>query len=117
MCINLRVSTPGYTLSALRACERLPKLKRKRTVNKKILIIDDDVSLRKLIGVALKSYDYELIFCQNGLEGLEGYKEHQPALIILDLNMPELNFSKKLKALHLNSVPSLSLQPMIPIPR
>ncbi len=57
-------------------------------LNSKILIIDDELAVRKTILSALKNAGYELLFAENGKEGLELYQEHNPLLIILDLKMP-----------------------------
>lgn len=57
-------------------------------LSKKILIIDDKAAVRDTIRKSLKDEGYELLFAENGKEGLQVYNEHHPALIILDLKMP-----------------------------
>ncbi len=66
----------------------------------KILIIDDEPAVRMAMGKALKNENYEIVFADNGLEGLEQLKKEKPDLILLDLRMPELDgfgFLEKIK--------------------
>jgi two-component system chemotaxis response regulator CheY len=54
----------------------------------KILIVDDDATTRKLLGLFLKAKGYEVAYAENGLDGLEKIGTVEPNLIITDLNMP-----------------------------
>ena len=57
----------------------------------KILIADDDLELRELIGFALRQAGYLVIQAADGAEALRVFDEEQPDLVILDVNMPEMN--------------------------
>jgi two-component system KDP operon response regulator KdpE len=65
----------------------------------KILIIDDEVSIRRLIKVSLKSQDYNIIEAVNGQEGIQQAAMARPDLIILDLGLPDMDGLKVLKAI------------------
>lgn len=54
----------------------------------KILLIDDDVDLVKVMGGALESKAYEVIVAYNGQEGMEKARKEKPDLVILDILMP-----------------------------
>ncbi len=54
----------------------------------KILLIDDSKIQRKWVKRTLENDKYEFIEAANGLEGLDMMMEHQPDLILCDLNMP-----------------------------
>lgn len=54
---------------------------------KKILVIEDEISLRKAIKFKLGILNYEVIEATNGHEGLDAL-EQDPDLIWLDLYMP-----------------------------
>jgi two-component system alkaline phosphatase synthesis response regulator PhoP len=54
----------------------------------KILLVDDDVDLVKVMGGALESKAYEVIVAYNGQEGLEKARKEKPDLVILDVLMP-----------------------------
>jgi len=56
---------------------------------KKVLIVDDDPLLRKLIRVTLRAY--EVIEGSNGIEALEKVASEKPGLILLDVMMPKMN--------------------------
>lgn len=56
----------------------------------KILIIDDDTELLKMLKKYFEIKKYEVITAENGLEGLQKIKL-QPDIILLDVNMPNLD--------------------------
>lgn len=64
----------------------------------KILIIDDEISIRRLIKVSLKSQGYNIIEAVNGQDGIQQTAMARPELIILDLGLPDMDGLKVLKA-------------------
>jgi CheY-like chemotaxis protein len=60
-------------------------------MKKKILLIDDEPFLLKVLLVRLKHWGYDSLGAENGLEGLAVMRENRPDLIILDKEMPGLN--------------------------
>jgi CheY-like chemotaxis protein len=60
------------------------------SVEKIILIIDDEPDLVMLLTGAVSSLGYKIATASNGLEGLELLKTLRPELIILDMNMPKM---------------------------
>lgn len=57
----------------------------------KILLVDDDLKNSMLLKRFIETEGYEVIYANNGKVGLEMYKETNPDLILLDINMPELD--------------------------
>lgn len=57
----------------------------------KVLVVDDDPFIRATTGTILRARDFEIIEAGHGLEGLELFWEHRPALIIIDLKMPVMS--------------------------
>lgn len=55
----------------------------------KILIIDDEEPIRKMLRILLEKNGYEVMDANNGNQGIELFKEHGPDIIITDLIMPE----------------------------
>ena len=55
---------------------------------KKILVIDDDQSIRKTLSGYLKKQNYEVLSAENGLKGIEILKNELPDLVITDIRMP-----------------------------
>ncbi|MBF0518486.1 MAG: fused response regulator/phosphatase [Nitrospirae bacterium] len=59
--------------------------------NIKVLIADDDKSIRLLCKAYLEKDGNEVILAENGQEGLRLAREHKPDLIILDIVMPVMD--------------------------
>ncbi len=57
----------------------------------KILIIDDDQAINELIKINLELQGYEVMQAFNGIEGFAKAKQEEPALIVLDVMMPEVD--------------------------
>jgi two-component system, OmpR family, response regulator len=58
---------------------------------KKILIVEDDLSIAKLQRDYLELSGFEVKLCQDGVEGLNSIKENVYDLIILDIMLPQLD--------------------------
>lgn len=57
----------------------------------KILVIDDDANIRELILVNLAAAGYEVKTASNGRDAIEKITMFLPALIVLDIMMPEID--------------------------
>ncbi len=55
----------------------------------KILIIDDEAPMRRLVGEFLRLAGHETVVATNGLEGMKLAKETQFDLVLTDIIMPE----------------------------
>jgi len=55
----------------------------------RILVIDDDALLRRVIRVALEAAGYEVIEAGDGTAALRVYREHGADLLLVDLFIPE----------------------------
>ena len=62
-----------------------------RKVDKKILAIDDDLNMDKMLVFLFETRGYEIQFADNGEDALELLKSFKPDLVILDLLMPGMN--------------------------
>jgi two-component system, cell cycle response regulator DivK len=56
---------------------------------KKILIVDDNSDLRKLLALFLKSSGYDTVEAATALEALKQARANRPHLILMDLFMPD----------------------------
>jgi len=65
----------------------------------KILIVDDDPDVRSAFRRALVRAGFRVSECENGRQALEREPVEQPAMIILDVDMPELDGRKTLAEL------------------
>lgn len=64
-----------------------------------ILIIDDEPQIRRLLQITLESNDYKANEADTAKEGLTMAANHPPALILLDLGIPDKNGHSVLKEL------------------
>ncbi len=55
----------------------------------RILVIDDDSSVRQIVKTALELDKHEVVEAENGNEGLRRWREDRPDLVITDIMMPE----------------------------
>lgn len=56
-----------------------------------ILIIEDELPIRKVLGIALEGAGYKVIECDNGKEGTRLAASVSPELILLDLGLPDID--------------------------
>lgn len=60
-------------------------------MKKKILIVDDDKEIRRLIEIYLKNEGYETLMAADGVEALDALKRETVDLMILDVMMPRMD--------------------------
>jgi CheY-like chemotaxis protein len=66
---------------------------------RKILVVDDDVRNVFALTSVLEAHGMEVLFAENGREGLELLKEHPDVdLVVMDLMMPELDGYEAMRA-------------------
>ena len=71
---------------------------------KKILIVDDEIDILKVIKYRLIKQGYEVFSAVNGRDGLDQVKLIKPDLILMDLSMPLLNGNEACKLLKADPV-------------
>ncbi|MBF0570795.1 MAG: response regulator [Candidatus Omnitrophica bacterium] len=59
-------------------------------MNKKILVVDDQLDIIKVLKAILESHNYTVISANDGEEALQIVKTNKPDLIIMDIMMPKL---------------------------
>ena len=59
--------------------------------NKKILVVDDEAHIRRVIEIKLKKRGYQVVTAINGKEGLKLIETQRPDVVITDIMMPELD--------------------------
>ena len=62
-----------------------------RTMNARILVVDDDASISEMIGIVLRAEGYEPSFAADGTEALESFRAAHPDLVLLDLMLPGID--------------------------
>lgn len=78
-----------------------------------ILVIDDEIQIRKLLEISLEANDYKVNFAVNGKDGITMAASLQPDLILLDLGLPDEDGQDvlvKLRAWYQNPIIILSVK-------
>jgi DNA-binding NtrC family response regulator len=65
----------------------------------RILIIDDEPQIRKILSVLLTERGYKVAIAETGEQGLTTFEEFRPELVLLDLNLPGIDGIQVLKGL------------------
>jgi len=60
-------------------------------MNKKILVVDDDIMNLRMAEFILSKEGYDVIRQESGMDCLNFLKKHRPDLILLDIEMPIMN--------------------------
>ncbi|MGJ8619482.1 MAG: sigma-54-dependent transcriptional regulator [Methylophilaceae bacterium] len=70
---------------------------------KRILAVDDEPNMRRLLEISLRQAGYQALSAANGKEALEKLKEEQVDLVVSDLHMPGMNGLELLKQMRMDS--------------
>lgn len=69
----------------------------------RLLVVEDEISLRKLLVNALSEAGFEVFSAQDGEEGLHLAVTEKPDVIVSDLLMPKMNGAEMFKRLRMDS--------------
>jgi two-component system NtrC family sensor kinase len=72
----------------------------------RVLLIDDEEGIRKVVSIALKDAGYQVWTAANGEQGLEIFEREQPPLVLTDIKMPGIDgieVLRRLKAMETDS--------------
>jgi len=78
-----------------------------------ILVVDDDRLTRKLLVRTLSAEGYTCVESESGTDAWERVHAREPALVLLDLDMPGLNGAELLKRLRSDRNPAIAQVPAI----
>jgi CheY-like chemotaxis protein len=78
-----------------------------------VLVVEDDPNVRGLLETLLSSEGYVVETASDGLEGLEALRQRRPALVLLDMMMPDFGGVQVLETLR--GDPALSGVPVIAV--
>jgi DNA-binding response OmpR family regulator len=70
-------------------------------LNYRILVVDNDPQLRATLAAALEDAGFQVATAPNGLAALHAIARDEPALVLLDMQMPVLDgagFAERLRA-------------------
>ncbi|OIO05062.1 MAG: hypothetical protein AUJ51_00660 [Elusimicrobia bacterium CG1_02_56_21] len=58
---------------------------------KKVLIVEDEELIAKVLSIRLESLGYKVVYALDGEAGLDSVKKEKPDLVILDIGLPRLD--------------------------
>jgi DNA-binding response OmpR family regulator len=73
-------------------------------MSKKILIVDDDMEIRKVIGIYLENEGFEILKAENGEQALKLISENEIHLVILDVMMQGMDGTEVCMKIRENSI-------------
>jgi DNA-binding response OmpR family regulator len=68
-------------------------------MSQRILIVDDEPHMRRITELSLKKAGYEILIACNGREAVQAAARALPALIVMDVSMPEMDGFEALRQL------------------
>jgi len=71
--------------------EPRPVSKAQPVRNKKILVVDDEAAICKLLTQLLSNFGFQAEYVLDGKGALKKFKQFDPDLVLLDINMPEMS--------------------------
>lgn len=63
----------------------------------KVLLIDDNADLLKIMSTHIKGWGHEIMTASSGKDGINSVKEYAPDVVILDYVMPDMDGLKVLR--------------------
>jgi two-component system, OmpR family, KDP operon response regulator KdpE len=63
---------------------------------KRVLVIDDEPQIRRLLKISLEKKEYEVHEASTAFEGIQAIQATRPDIILLDLGLPDMDGSKAL---------------------
>ena len=57
----------------------------------KVLVIEDDMSVRETVGMVLEASGHEVVLLESGVEALRYLEKNWPDALLLDLTLPEMS--------------------------
>ena len=56
-----------------------------------VLLVDDDASLVRTLGISLRAHGYDVRASADGRSGLAAVHQHDPDLVVVDLGLPDMD--------------------------
>lgn len=69
----------------------------------RVLVVDDDVALAEMLGIVLRGEGFDPVFCADGSEALQAFRDSRPDIILLDLMLPGMDGIDVCRAIRLES--------------
>lgn len=60
-------------------------------MNEKILLVDDEEGIRKVLGISLSDSGYQVLTAESGEKALHVFRHHNPSIVLSDIKMPGID--------------------------
>ena len=60
-------------------------------MDRRLLLVDDEEGIRKVLGIALADLGYEILAAVDGKHGLQLFRDQRPPIVITDIKMPVMD--------------------------
>jgi two-component system KDP operon response regulator KdpE len=78
-------------------------------IKTRLLIIDDEEKIRKIVKICLKNKNFQIIEAQNGAMGIRMFLSCKPDLVLTDLSLPDMDGKEVIKMIcELGNVPIIA---------
>lgn len=57
-------------------------------VRGRVLVVDDDIALAEMLGIVLRGEGFEPVFCADGAQALQAFRDAKPDVVLLDVMLP-----------------------------
>lgn len=57
----------------------------------RVLVVDDDAALSEMLGIVLRGEGFEPVFCADGAEAVQAFRDSRPDIVLLDLMLPGMD--------------------------
>lgn len=75
----------------------------KKVSSKKIMVVDDEESIRELVSAVLENSGFDVVAVSCGEDCLNELKKTQPDLILMDMMMPKMSGRETVEKIRANS--------------
>ncbi len=79
----------------------------------KILIVEDDITMREIVVHKLSTSGFNVVEADNGPDAIETWKKEKPDLVLLDLMLPEMDGFQILEAVRKSGEKEVEKTPVI----
>ena len=60
-------------------------------MDQKLLLVDDEAGIRKVLGISLSDIGYTVFTAENGEEALKIFRKETPPIVLSDIKMPGMD--------------------------
>ena len=57
----------------------------------RVLVVDDDAALSEMLGIVLRGEGFEPMFCADGAQAVQAFRDSRPDIVLLDLMLPGMD--------------------------